>query len=171
MLEANRVIDSPGCNNQTLPNGTTSRTTTSNTTTSTNNTNGNHLLRFTDDILLRILEFLKCRCMIQTSLTCSRFRQLVSKSAIQRTYTFAKTRQLGNVLQLLRAREQIHHITSHARDRVPVPMLLPGRKVLVTNAGDPEYNGVYYCTDCNGNGFVFTKPRYSSNIQTQQHFF
>jgi len=28
---------------------------------------------------------------------------------------------------------------------------LPGRRVLVENAGDPDFNGVYHCTDANGN--------------------
>ena len=166
--------------------------------------NGNNFLRFTDDILLRILEFLRCKCMIQASLTCSRFRQLVTKSAIQRTYEIARTRQLGNVMQLLRAKEQIYHIHNDSDDdddngdddgddgdddgdddmsdasnieqqhrglidcSVPVPMLLPRRKILVTNAGDPEYNGIYYCTNCNGNGFVFTKPRFSSSKDYKQ---
>jgi len=165
--EENGDIDASHCHHGSRHNGL-SYTTTTTGISSTINSNGNHLLRFTDDILLRILEFLKCRCMIQTSLTCSRFRQLVSQSAIQRTHTFAKTRQLGNVLQLLRAREQIYHINDAASENcsVPVPLLLPGRRVLVTNAGDPDYNGVYHCTDCNGNGFVFTKPRYSCNQQT-----
>ena len=161
--------------------------------------NGNNLLRCTDDIILRILEFLRCKCLIQTSLTCSKFHQLVKKSATQRTYDIATARQLGNVMQLLRAKEQIYYVDSESVENqqedateddgdvmsdvddeqnsiatnialsriidcsvVPVPTLLPGRRVLVTNAGDPEYNGVYYCTDCNGNGFVFTKPRFSS---------
>ena len=34
---------------------------------------------------------------------------------------------------------------------VPVPTLLPGRRVLVEHADDPEFNGVYYATDANGN--------------------
>ena len=128
----------------------------------------NHFLRLTDDILLRILEFLRCKCMIQVSMTCSRFRQLVTKSAIQKTHEISKTRQLGNVMQLLRAKEQIYYIQNGSNNRldfrcsIPVPMLLPRRRVLVTNSGDPEYNGVYYCTDCNGNGFVFSKPRFLS---------
>ncbi len=128
----------------------------------------NHFLRLTDDILLRILEFLRCKCMIQVAMTCSRFRQLVTKSAIQKTHEISKTRQLGNVMQLLLAKEQIYYIENGSKScldfrcSIPVPMLLPKRRVLVTNAGDPEYNGVYYCTDCNGNGFVFTKPRFSS---------
>jgi hypothetical protein len=197
-------------------NGSTAAVAAASATTTNGNGNGNNFLRFTDDILLRILEFLRCKCLIQTSLTCSRFHQLATKSATQRTYDIATRRQLRNVMQLLRAREQIHYVDSEqerelenqtpasseedvtndngdeneamvdAGDEqdaltrsssidfsVPVPTLLPSRRILVTNAGDPEYNGVYYCTDCNGNGFVFTKPRFSSFsqqiISQQQH--
>eukprot|EP00537_Pseudo-nitzschia_pungens_P009229 CAMPEP_0172380248 /NCGR_PEP_ID=MMETSP1060-20121228/70341_1 /TAXON_ID=37318 /ORGANISM="Pseudo-nitzschia pungens, Strain cf. cingulata" /LENGTH=667 /DNA_ID=CAMNT_0013108001 /DNA_START=498 /DNA_END=2502 /DNA_ORIENTATION=- len=140
----------------------------------------NNFLRFTDDVLLRIFEFLQCRCLIQTSITCSRFYQLARWSATQRTYDIVNTRQLGNVMQLLRAREQIYCIdddiddddettnnnntNNHASGKnvrvpVPVPILMPGRRVLVEDSGDPEFNGVYYCTEYNSNGFVFTKPR------------
>eukprot|EP00536_Pseudo-nitzschia_multiseries_P006376 jgi/Psemu1/192896/e_gw1.134.5.1 len=152
----------------------------------------NHFLRFTDDVLLRIFEFLRCRCLIQTSITCSRFYQLARRSATQRTCDIVHTRQLGNVMQLLRAREQIYYIDDNnihsnhnsARGtnnntatatatattiRVPVPTLLPGRRVLVENSGDPEYNGVYYCTEYNSNGFVFTKPRRSPQHPSAQH--
>ena len=34
-----------------------------------------------------------------------------------------------------------------------------GRRIKVSGAGDPEFNGIYFCTGCNGNGFLFTKPR------------
>jgi hypothetical protein len=166
----------------------------------------NYFQKHTDDVVLRILEFLECRSLIRASLTCSRFHQLANKSAVQRTYDVAHARQLNNVMQLLRAQEQIvgdddyagvendHHNydhngrgddnnnnnnnnNNHAIVRqygchVPVPMLLPRRRVIVTNAGDPDYNGVYYCTDSNGNGFVFTKPRYThhnSNTNNNSH--
>ena len=73
-------------------------------------------------------------------------------------------------MQLLRAKEQIDGVgnvtpnimgnlqadTCHVR----VPTLLLSRRVLVSNCGDAEFNGVFYCTGSNGNGFVFTKPRY-----------
>ena len=170
--------------------------------TTTSNNKNNFLRFFTDDVLLRIFEFLRCRSLIQTSLTCSRFQELAIKSATQRSLDIANTRQLRNVMQLLRAREQIYYIDNNNNNttdeqqgddaagtisdnnnnnkmtgasgsrvdfHVPVPTLLPGRRVLVTNAGDPEYNGVYYCTDCNGNGFVFTKPRFSSQQQQASH--
>jgi hypothetical protein len=63
-------------------------------------------------------------------------------------------------MKLLRAKEHIDGIGHSLYNcHVRVPMLLLSRRILVTNAGDPEYNGVYFCTSSNGNGFVFTKPR------------
>ncbi|VEU41218.1 unnamed protein product [Pseudo-nitzschia multistriata] len=137
-------------------------------------TSGNNFLRFTDDVLLRIFEFLRCRCLIQASRTCSRFHQLAGRSAFQRSSDVLQTRQLGSVMQLLRAREQIHYTDEDAAAsgtgrtfHVPVPLLLPSRRVRVANAGDPEYNGVYYCTECSCNGFVFTKPRGSAMVRAE----
>uniref|UniRef100_A0A7S4AIU7 F-box domain-containing protein n=1 Tax=Pseudo-nitzschia australis TaxID=44445 RepID=A0A7S4AIU7_9STRA len=124
----------------------------------------NNFLRFTDDVLLRIFEFLRSHCLIQTSITCSRFHQLARRSATQRTYDVVNTRQLGNVMKLLRAREQLYYVdenNANTNCHVPVPTLLPSRRILVNNSGDPEYNGVYYCTECHINGFKFTKPRFS----------
>lgn len=125
----------------------------------------NAFLQHTDDVILRVFEFLECQSLIRASLTCSRFHQLAHRGATQRTYHIARTRQLHNVMQLLRAHEQIFDEEDHTNEiatvgHVRVPMLLLGRRILVTNAGDPEYNGLYYCTSANGNGFVFTKPRY-----------
>jgi len=140
-------------------------------------TNSNNFLRFTDDVLLRIFEFLRCQSLIQTSFTCSRFYELARKSSVQRTYDIAHARQLGNNFLLLRAREQIYFVDDTDEQRndptrtgnneitdinyrnaasnnnfhVPVPTLLPGRRVLVEHADDPEFNGVYYATDANGN--------------------
>ena len=114
-----------------------------------------------DDVILRVFEFLECQSLIRTAMTCSRFRQLANRSASQRTYGVANARQLNNVMQLLRAKEQIDGVGTGIHDsHVRVPILLLSRRVLVTDAGDPEYNGVYFCTGSNGNGFVFTKPRY-----------
>lgn len=114
-----------------------------------------------DDVVLRIFEFLECHSLIRTALTCSRFRQLAYRSATQRTYDVSNARQLNSVMQLLRAKEQIDGVGTGINDsHVRVPILLLSRRVLVTNAGDPEYNGVYFCTGSNGNGFVFTKPRF-----------
>jgi hypothetical protein len=103
------------------------------------------------------------------ALTCTRFRQLAYRSATQRTYDVSNRRQLNNVMQLLRAKEQIEGVGIGVREsHVRVPILLLSRRVLVTNAGDPEMNGIYFCTESNGNGFVFTKPRYpEQRIQLQ----
>jgi len=114
-----------------------------------------------DDVILRVFEFLECHSLIRMALTCSRFRQLAYRSATQRTYDVATSRQLSNVMQLLRAKEQIDGVGNGMNDsHVRVPILLLSRRVLVTNSGDPELNGVYFCTGSNGNGFVFTKPRF-----------
>ena len=43
--------------------------------------------------------------------------------------------------------------------RVCIPLLLLPYAIQVTDAGDEEYNGIYHCTDCNSNGYVFSKPR------------
>lgn len=113
-----------------------------------------------DDVILRIFEFLECQTLSRTSETCSRFRELAHRSAAQRTQYVANTRQLNNAMQLLRAKEQIDGVGySPQYSHVRVPMLLLNRRVLVTDAGDPEYNGVYFCTEVSGNGYVFTKPR------------
>jgi hypothetical protein len=113
-----------------------------------------------DDVVLRVMEFLECVTLIQTSATCSRFWDLARKSAIQRTHQIGMERQLQNVFELLRAKEQVEGLSEGTtRSYVPVPMLGLPRRVVVTDAGDPEYNGVYCCTDFDGNGFVFTKPR------------
>jgi hypothetical protein len=114
-----------------------------------------------DDVILRVFEFLECHSLVRMALTCSRFRQLAYRSASQRTYDVANARQLNSVMKLLRAKEQIDGVGNAMHDiHVRVPILLLSRRVIVTDSGDPEYNGVYFCTGSNGNGFVFTKPRY-----------
>jgi hypothetical protein len=123
----------------------------------------NNFLQFltSDDLILKIFEFLECQSLIRMALTCSRFRQLAYRSATQRTCDVMSTRQLRSDMQLLRAKEQIDGVGTGLHDNhVRVPLLLLSRRILVTNAGDPEYNGVYFCTGCNGNGFVFTKQRF-----------
>ena len=122
-----------------------------------------------DDVVLRVLEFLECHSLIRMALTCTRFRQLTYRSATQRTYDVTSTRQLNNVMQLLRAKEQIEGVGIGIREsHVRVPILLLSRRVLVSNAGDPEMNGVYFCTESNGNGFVFTKPRFPEQRTQRQ---
>jgi len=115
-----------------------------------------------DDVVLRVLEFLECQSLIPTSQTCSRFRELATQSATQRTAPLRDCRLLNhNVMKLLRAMEEMEG-SSGANEiipSVPVPLLGLEQRIAVTDAGDEEYNGVYYCTMCDGNGFVFTKPR------------
>jgi hypothetical protein len=113
-----------------------------------------------DDVLSKILDFLDCRDLIQTLPTCSRLYGLVQINVKRRTKPMSSGRHLNNSMQLLRAQEQINGIGAGVFDIcVPVPILLLKRRIIVTNSGDAEYNGVYFCTGLNGNGFVFTKPR------------
>jgi hypothetical protein len=112
-----------------------------------------------DDILLRVFEFLECQSLVASARTCSRFHELADRSAARRVRYTAIERQLGNNMMLLRAKEQIEGIAIDAGCHVTVPTLLLSRRVRVSNAGDTDYNGIFYCTGSNGNGFVFTKPR------------
>jgi len=66
-------------------------------------------------------------------------------------------------MQMLRAQEQIDGVRPSEPPFVRVPMLGLKRRMLVTQAGDVEYNGIYFCTQVNGNGYVFTKPRFNNN--------
>lgn len=113
-----------------------------------------------DDVVSKILDFLGCVDLIRVSQTCLRLYSLVLKHTEQKTKSMAGVRQLSNLMQLLRAQEQIKGIGTDVKDKcVRIPTLLPRRRVIVSNCGDPEYNGVYFCTGANGNGFIFTKPR------------
>jgi hypothetical protein len=112
-----------------------------------------------DDILLRVFEFLECQSLVASTHTCSRFRELADRSAARRVRHIAKERQLSNNMMLLRAKEQMEGIAIDAVCHVNVPTLLLSRRVRVSNSGDPDYNGIFYCTGSSGNGFVFSKPR------------
>mmetsp|Transcript_51876 Transcript_51876/g.155688 ORF Transcript_51876/g.155688 Transcript_51876/m.155688 type:complete len:471 (-) Transcript_51876:219-1631(-) len=128
-----------------------------------------------DDVVLSVLSFLDCAALVRTSRTCHRIRSLTRRSASQRTHDMAGTRVLADPMRMLRAKEQIEGVGPTRRRssggvgedtedgwRVPfvrVPMLGLSRRVEVNGAGDEEYNGVYFCTGSNGNGFLFTKPR------------
>ena len=114
-----------------------------------------------DDILLRVFEYLDSFSLIKICHTCSRFKSLSIQSATQRSRDIAKSRQLDQAMKLLRAQEQIEGVGNNIlTDRpVRVPMLGLLQRVLITGTGDPEFNGIYHCTESNGNGFVFTKPR------------
>jgi hypothetical protein len=89
---------------------------------------------------------------------------LARRSAQQRSHTLTKTRTLTTPMQMLRAQEQIDGVMPHYAPFVQVPNLGLKCRVLVTNSGDDDYNGIYFCTSGNGNGYIFTKPRlYSSS--------
>lgn len=113
-----------------------------------------------DDIVLWIFEFLECQSLVASTHTCSRFRELADRSAARRVRHMAKERQLGNNMMLLRAKEQMEGIAVDAFCHVSVPTLLLSRRVRVSNSGDPDYNGIFYCTRSSANGFVFSKPRH-----------
>lgn len=106
------------------------------------------------DILNRVFDCLNSVELVHAARTCSRFFRLAKQNAHNRTKLM--TFQLSNSLQLLRAKEQLE---GAAVDRlfVPVPTLLLNRRLIVQFTGTPVYNGVYSCTGCNGNGYVFSK--------------
>lgn len=114
-----------------------------------------------DDVLLRIFEFIECSFLVRTGMTCHRFRELTIRSAEQRTHRLADGRLLRSAMKMLRAQEQIEGVGPREGRGpfVPIPMLGLPRRVKVSGSGDPEYNGIYFCTGSNGNGFLFTKPR------------
>jgi hypothetical protein len=60
------------------------------------------------------------------------------------------------------------HGIQRPKNMVPIRITLPMQKIIVTNAGDTEYNGIYCCTSFDGNGYVFTKPRRSTLRQQQR---
>ena len=76
-------------------------------------------------------------------------------------------------LQWLRALEQVQGLWSHESSRgiprIPIPTLLLPHAICVSYAGDEDYNGIYHCTSCHANGFVFTKPRRRRPRLRHQH--
>jgi len=119
------------------------------------------LHNFSDDIVLRMFDYLDTRGTARMMKTCHRFHLLGTRSVQQRTQRFASCRMLHN-LKLLRAQEQYRGINPASRPFVQVPMLGLTMRVLVVGTGDPDFNGLYFCTGCNGNGHMFTKPRFRS---------
>lgn len=112
-----------------------------------------------DELLLRVFDFLESQSLARALMSCRRFRVIAERSARRRSAGMTE-RQLVGFTKLLRAREQIDGICNTIHDpHVRVPTLLLARRVIVTNSGDPDFNGVYYCTGCNQNGFIFTKAR------------
>mmetsp|Transcript_6289 Transcript_6289/g.9217 ORF Transcript_6289/g.9217 Transcript_6289/m.9217 type:complete len:345 (+) Transcript_6289:96-1130(+) len=142
------------------------------------NLNSNHETRPTsysflqqlliDDVVVRIFEFLECSVLCRVSSTCHRLRDLAQKSAQQRSSALSQSRTLSTPMQMLRAQEQIDGVMAEIPPFVRVPALGLKLRVLVTNAGDDEYNGIYFCTQVNGNGYVFTKPRLHNNYHAHR---
>ncbi len=122
---------------------------------------------FDDDMILRIFEFLNCHTLTQLSETCNRFWILSNRSAKQRTIQLHGSFYLESYMKLLRAKEQIQGIhPEHSSVRIPLMAL--GKRIHVSNCGDPELNGIYYCTGTNGNGFLFSKPRFRGTRKHKQ---
>lgn len=120
-----------------------------------------------DDIVLRIFEFLPCSTLVRTSETCHRFHILSKRSAKQRTMHMEGNFYLESEMKLLRAKEQIEGIRPDHKPVVRVPLLGLQKRIFVTGSGDKEFNGIYFCTGSNGNGFLFTKPRHA-DVWTRQ---
>lgn len=114
-----------------------------------------------EDVLLRVFRFLDCSSLVKTGLTCHRFHELTKRSAEQRQNKTADGRLLRSAMKMLRAMEQIEGVGAieGARPFITIPILGLSRRVKVSESGDPEFNGIYFCTGCNGNGYLFTKPR------------
>ena len=112
-----------------------------------------------DDVILRVFEFLECAALVRTSRTCHRFRDLALRSSMQRTRKLEYASVLDNPMKLLRAKEQMDGVAPYYGPFVRVPILSLPRRIQVTRSGDREYNGIYFCTGCNGNGYLFAKPR------------
>jgi hypothetical protein len=113
---------------------------------------------FTEEVLHCIWAFMDSTDLYRVGLVNTKFCASVDRHVARR---IQNTRQLPP-LALLRAQEQKSGYYADAaklRPSVPIPMLLLPRRIIVTNAGDADFNGVYHCTGANGNGFVFTKPR------------
>ena len=115
-----------------------------------------------DDVVLRICEFLNCLHLVSLSKTCSHFYTLCNLSAKQRTAHLIEHFNLESSMKLLRAKEQAEGISPQSVS-VRVPLLGLQKRVLVRDSGDPDYNGIYHCTGSNGNGFVFSKPKFDGN--------
>jgi len=119
-----------------------------------------------DDVLHRIMDYLESCDLVRAGTTCRRYHHLIHRHVERKCPAKMRQRQLSNTMQLLRCAEQMDGVAAQQPSgaaavvpHVPFPLLLPNRRIVVTECGDFEYNGVYFCTGCNGNGFVFTKPR------------
>ena len=122
-----------------------------------------------DDVLLRICEWLECFPLVTLSETCSRFHLLCNLSAKQRVKYMDGKFYLDSYMKLLRAKEQTEGIVPDELS-VRVPFLGLERRVVVTDAGDDDFNGIYHCIGSNGNGFIFSKPRFYKLNLSSVHF-
>jgi len=141
-----------------------------------------HLL--CDEVIVRILEFLPCLSLIKISETCHRLHSLAYISAYRRTRNLLLNRYMNgsrvdstpttfsvftdacnrmkSVMFLLRAHEETRGVLPNAKPFVRIPLFGLPRRIFVHDSGDAEFNGTYFCTGFNGNGFIFSKPRFSS---------
>ena len=113
-----------------------------------------------DDVALRIYDFLNSQNLVTLGETCNRFHTLCKLSAKQRTEHMNECLYLESYIKLLRAKEQTEGILPRCRS-VRVPILGLQRRVIVSESSDPDYNGIYFCTHVNGNGFLISKPRFN----------
>jgi hypothetical protein len=121
-----------------------------------------------DDELLRVCTFLECRDLVRLSATCTRLCRLVQVSATDQvhgrrnedivTSSSAGGQSRSVSLQYLRILEQLQGIAPNDPVTVSIPVLLLPLRILVQDCGDDDYNGIYFCTGINGNGYVFSKP-------------
>lgn len=87
-----------------------------------------------------------------------------SPSCANNNYSsFCNNNYRTTIMQLVRAKEQILGIRPNKSPYVSIPMWGLPRRMHVSQCGDVEYNGIYFCTGTNGNGFIFTKPRNFTN--------
>ena len=121
-----------------------------------------------DSIVLRICEFLNCFHLVALSETSSRLHSLCNLSAKQRTSIMNESFYLHSYMKLLRAKEQAEGISPN-NVSVRVPLFGLEKKIIVSECGDPEFNGIYYCTGSNGNGFLFSKPRFIGDWQGEKY--
>ena len=119
-------------------------------------------------LLLRIYDFLECRDLVHSSVVCRRMYRLSHETArIRSRHTTART--LPTDLQQVRLHEQWHgRACTREYAVVPRPFLLLPKRVLVTQCGDPDLNGVYLCTAACGNGFCFTQPLRCTSATAQK---
>lgn len=126
-----------------------------------------------DEVILRIFSYLDCLTLLNVGATCHRFHDLANTHAKERSRPMVARRQISPPMVLLKAYEQMmignyasgSGSSSSSNEQipkgiVPIPTLLLPKCIRVRDCGDADYNGVYFCTGCNGNGYVFTKPRY-----------